>query len=164
MHSNGVRPWDPLVDLPRLVDVSHAAGALFAEYGLDLPPDDPANALLAAEQVLVASAPHPVGFAMLTTMDGDAHLGELAVHPAYGRRGIGGRLLSGSCDWAREHGFTAITLTTFAAVPWNAPWYAARGFTELPEQDWGPDLHEQWAEEKAAGIIVAPRVAMIRRW
>lgn len=163
-NRSGVRPWDPLGDLPRLVDVNRAAGKLFAEHGIELPPDDPANDLLAAEEVLVANAPHPVGFAMLTILDGHAHLAELAVHPAYGRRGIGGTLLARSCDWAKEHGFSAITLTTFVDVPWNAPWYAARGFTELPSQDWGPDLRKQWAKEEAAGILVAPRLAMVRRW
>jgi GNAT superfamily N-acetyltransferase len=163
-HNNGVRSWDPLVDLPRLVDVDRAAGKLFAEHGIELPQDNPASDLLAADEVLVANAPHPVGFAMLTTLDGRAHLGELAVHPAYGRRGIGSRLLARSCDWARDRGFSAITLTTFADVPWNGPWYAARGFTELSTEDWGPELHKQWANEEAAGIIVAPRLAMIRRW
>jgi hypothetical protein len=47
-------------------------------------------------------------------------------------------------------------------VPWNAPWYAARGFTELPAESWGPGLRAVWAAEQAAGIIVAPRVVMIR--
>ncbi len=163
-NNSGVRPWDPLVDLPRLVEVNSAAGARFAEHGLVLPEDNPANELLAADHVLVAVAPHPVGFAILKKLDEHAHLGELAVHPDYGRRGIGTTLLRGSCDWAREQGYPAITLTTFVDIPWNAPWYAARGFTELAEDEWGPGLRDQWEAERAAGIMVAPRIVMIRSW
>lgn len=163
-NNNGVRSWDPLVDLPRLVEVNTAAGELFAEHGILLPEDNPSDELLAADHVLVAVAPHPVGFAILNKLDEHAHLAELAVHPDYGRRGIGGKLLSRSCDWAKEQGYRAITLTTFVDIPWNAPWYAARGFTQLAEEEWGPGLREVWEAERAAGIVVAPRIAMIARW
>lgn len=163
-HNNGVRSWDPLVDLPRLVEVDTAAGALFDEHGLALPEDNPTNELLAADHVLVAVAPHPVGFSIVNKLDDHAHLAELAVHPDYGRRGIGSALLRRSCDWAREQGYASITLTTFVDIPWNAPWYAARGFTELAEDEWGPGLRAQWEAEREAGIMVAPRVVMIRRW
>ncbi|HEX9339387.1 MAG TPA: GNAT family N-acetyltransferase [Pseudonocardiaceae bacterium] len=157
-----VRAWQPAVDLARLVDVSMAADVLFADYGLSLPPDDPTDELLRAEHVLVAGSP-AVGFAEINTVDGRAHLAGLAVHPAYGRRGIGGRLLAAACEVAVEAGHTAMTLTTFVEVPWNAPWYAARGFTELPAESWGSGLQAVWAAEQAAGIIVAPRVVMTRQ-
>ena len=163
-NNSGIRSWDPLVDLPRLVEVNTAAGALFAEHGLVLPEDSPANELLAADHVLVAVAPHPVGFAIVNKLDDHAHLAELAVHPDYGRRGIGTALLHRSRVWAEEQGFRALTLTTFVDIPWNAPFYAARGFTEFPEPEWGPGLRDQWAAEREAGIMVAPRVAMISAW
>jgi GNAT superfamily N-acetyltransferase len=162
--NTGIRAWDPIVDLPRLVEVSTAADALFAEHGLELPPDNPTNELLAADHVLVANAPHPVGFAFLNKLDGHAHLAGLAVHPDYGRRGIGSALLRRSRVWAEDQGYRAITLTTFADVPWNAPFYAARGFTEFPAEDWGPGLRDQWEAERVAGIMVAPRIAMISSW
>jgi ribosomal protein S18 acetylase RimI-like enzyme len=156
-----VRRWRPDVDLARLVEISMAADVMFADFGLSLPPDDPTATLRRAEHVLVAGSP-AVGFAELDTVDGRAHLAGLAVHPAHGRRGIGSRLLAAACDVAVEAGHTAMTLTTFADVPWNARWYAARGFAELPADAWGPGLRAVWAAERDAGIIVAPRVAMIR--
>lgn len=155
---NAIRRWRAPVGLDVLVEVSQAADRLFATAGLLLPPDDPTEVLLRAEHVLVAGQP-PVGFAVVDTVDGLAHLASLAVHPSHGRRGVGGRLLEAACA-ATTH--RAITLTTFADLPWNAPWYAARGFTELPVDDWGPELHRTWAAEREAGIAVAPRVAMIR--
>ena len=77
---------------------------------------------------------------------------------------MGGRLLAAACALVGESGLPALTLTTFVDVPWNAPWYAARGFVELPPAQWGPGFRAVWADEVAAGILVAPRVAMIRRF
>jgi GNAT superfamily N-acetyltransferase len=111
--------------------------------------------------VLVAGSP-AVGFAALITVDARAHLAALAVHPTHGRRHIGTQLLTAACAEAANAGHTEMTLTTFADVPWNGPWYGARGFIELPADVWGPGLRAVWAAEQAAGIIVAPRIAMIR--
>jgi len=157
-----VRRWHPATDLARLVEVTTAADVLFADHGLSLPPDDPTAELRHAEHVLVAGSP-AVGFAALITVDGRAHLAALAVHPTHGRRGIGSQLLTAACAEAAKAGRTEMTLTTFVDVPWNAPWYAARGFAELPADAWGPGLRAIWAAERAAGIIVAPRIAMIRQ-
>jgi GNAT superfamily N-acetyltransferase len=156
-----VRRWRPSDDLARLVVVSQAADVMFAAFGLSLPPDDPTDELLRAEHVLVAGSP-PVGFAVVNTVDGRAHLAGLGVHPEFGRRGVGGRLLTAACALATELGRPAMTLTTFVDVPWNAPWYAARGFVELPVDRWGTGLRDLWATEVAAGIVVAPRLVMIR--
>lgn len=157
-----IRPWEP-ADLARLVVVSQAADRMFADAGLDPPPDDPTDQLRRAEHVLVAYVPPAglsVGFAVVETVDGGAHLATLAVHPSAGRQGIGTRLLDAACELAAERGRPAITLTTFLDLPWNAPWYAARGFAVLPPADWGPELGNVWAAE--ANIMVAPRTAMIR--
>jgi len=156
-----IRRWEPSADLARLVVVSQAADVMFADFGLSLPPDDPTDELWRAEHVLVAGTP-PVGFAVLNTVDGRAHLASLGVHPAHGRRGVGGRLLAAACAVAAAEGRSAMTLTTFVDVPWNAPWYAARGFVELSPDRWGAGLRAVWAAEVAAGIVVAPRIAMIR--
>jgi GNAT superfamily N-acetyltransferase len=125
---------------------------------LRLPPDDPTDELLRAEHVLVAGDP-PVGFAVVNTVDGHAHLAALGVHPAHGRRGVGGRLLTAACE-VTDH--AAITLTTFRDLPWNAPWYTPRGCTELRADRWGPELRDAWAAERDGGVAVAHRVAMIR--
>jgi GNAT superfamily N-acetyltransferase len=155
-----IRPWRPASDLTALVAVSRAADELFAQAGLPLPQDDPAADFRSGRCVLVADAPPPVGFAILTGLDGDAHLAQLGVHPAHGRRGLGARLLAAACDWAAGQGYPALTLTTFADLPFNAPFYARHGFTELPPERWGPQLRAQWAAEEP--IRVAPRIAMLR--
>jgi ribosomal protein S18 acetylase RimI-like enzyme len=156
-----IRPWHEDADLTRLVEVSQAADRMFAEAGLVLPLDDPTDELRAAEHVLVAGAPI-VGFAVLTSVDGNAHLASLGVHPDHGRLGTGSRLLAAACELAGSLGRSAITLTTFVDLPWNAPFYAARGFAVLPPTAWGPGMRDVWAAEHEAGIAVAPRTAMIR--
>jgi ribosomal protein S18 acetylase RimI-like enzyme len=155
-----IRKWRPDDDLARLIEVGLAADRLFAEQGLTLPVDDQPDEFLAAEHVLVAGTP-AVGYAVVNTVDGHAHLAELGVHPDFGRQGIGSGLLAAACRLGTDLGRSAITLTTFVDVPFNAPWYAARGFTVLPREAWGPELRDQWAAEVAAGIVVAPRTAMI---
>ncbi|WP_344103912.1 GNAT family N-acetyltransferase [Nocardiopsis rhodophaea] len=154
-----IRPIES-ADVPRLVSVSRAADTMFAEAGLDLPPDDPRETLAQAASVLVAGDPL-CGLAALTALDGGAHLEQLAVHPDHGRQGIGSALLEAACACAREWGSAAMTLTTFRDLPWNGPWYARRGFVEHPARLWGADLAAQWRAE--ADIQIAPRVAMVRR-
>ncbi|HEU5159014.1 MAG TPA: hypothetical protein VFU43_18605 [Streptosporangiaceae bacterium] len=63
---------------------------------------------------------------------------------------------------AGDHGLPRITLTTFRDIPWNGPWYARRGFAELPRPEWGPQLRRQWQIEVDAGVHLAPRIAMVR--
>ncbi|MFC3995437.1 GNAT family N-acetyltransferase [Nocardiopsis sediminis] len=155
-----VRPLEE-DDLPAAVAASLAADTVFADAGVVLPPDDPRDMLAHASAVLVAGRP-VVGLAALIELDGAAHLEQLAVHPAHGRRGIGSALLEAACGLARSQGSPAMTLTTFRDLAWNGPWYAARGFRPLPESEWGPELRAQWRAEERAGILVAPRIAMRR--
>ncbi|MBB6121959.1 GNAT superfamily N-acetyltransferase [Nocardiopsis algeriensis] len=148
-------------DVPRLVEVSLAADTLFADAGVVLPPDDPRELLEHAGRVLVAvSGAAPVGLAATVAVDGSAHLEQLAVHPSSGRRGIGSALLEAVCAEAAAAGGDRMTLTTFRDLPWNAPWYAARGFSVWAREEWGPGLERVWAAE--APIRVLPRVAMVR--
>ncbi len=157
-----IRPMEP-EDADELVEVSLAADTLFADAGLELPPDDPREMLGHVERVLVAVAEGRVrGLAATVTLDGTTHLEQLAVHPDHGRRGIGGALLEAVCADAADAGRDRVTLTTFRDLPWNRPWYERRGFAVLPRAEWGPDLARQWEAEETAGIMVRPRTAMVR--
>ncbi|MBE3001421.1 GNAT family N-acetyltransferase [Nocardiopsis sp. HNM0947] len=150
-------------DTGALAEVNLAAGRMFADAGIELPPDDPEETFDHAEAVLVAEDPgtgRVLGSAAVGTVDGALHLEELAVDPAVGRRGVGSRLLEEVCARARAQGRRAVTLTTFRDLSWNGPWYARRGFREVPEAEWGPQLHRLWEDE--APIRVAPRVVMRR--
>ena len=121
------------------------------------PPADPSE-YAAAFHIMVAGRP-PVGFVRLEIVDGQAHLEQLAVSPEYAGQGIGRALVMAAMAWAREVGFHAMTLCTFAQVPFNAPFYASCGFSELDHSQWGADLTEL-RESEAILEAIAPRIAM----
>ncbi len=56
-----------------------------------------------------------------------------------------------------------MTLTSFALVPWNAPYYTRLGFVTLPNADQSPELREIRRTEAERGLDTWPRVAMRRQ-
>ncbi|WP_375497244.1 GNAT family N-acetyltransferase [uncultured Jatrophihabitans sp.] len=148
-------------DLAEIPVIDERAEAIFRVSGYDLPAMTfDAPALAEARLVLVIDDP-PAGFAWVEELDGQAHLHELSVLPGAMRRGYGSRLLEAACEWAAEQGYPSITLTTFVDVPWNAPFYATRGF--VADDDPGPGLRAARERERAAGLdAVGARVVMRR--
>jgi len=105
----------------------------------------------------------PVGFSIVTFMDGNPHLDEMDVLPSHGRNGIGSMLLQRVVETAKADGYDVLTLVTFRHIPWNAPFYARRGFEALPGEKIGSEIRALLAEEQAAGIDAENRQAMILR-
>jgi GNAT superfamily N-acetyltransferase len=102
------------------------------------------------------------GFALCGEIDGHAHLFEMDVVPERGRSGIGSSLLEAVCSEAASRGYVAMTLTTLRDVPWNAPFYGKRGFSELAEAEWGQGICEIVARERMLGSPMRLRVMMRR--
>lgn len=146
-------------DLAILPDIDARAETLFRVGGYQLPrfeaavPETPAA-------LLVWGRP-PVGYVRVDRVDDLAHVQELAVIPGQMRRGIGSALLEAACDWARENGLAAVTLTTFVDVPWNAPFYRARGFVEAPAS--APELAAIRQAERDGGLDAVGRRIVMRR-
>jgi ribosomal protein S18 acetylase RimI-like enzyme len=69
-----------------------------------------------------------VGFLAAELIRGDLHIWELAVGIGAQNRGIGRRLIDIASAFAQDRRLGSLTLTTFADVPWNAPWYSRLGF------------------------------------
>ncbi|MEV6827109.1 GNAT family N-acetyltransferase [Amycolatopsis sp. NPDC051102] len=157
-------------DLPALIDVEREAGALFRDVGMDaIADDDPGSvAELAVYQsagrawVSVDAADRPVAYLVADVVDGCAHIEQVSVRPAHARRGLGSALIETLAEWAAARGLQALTLTTFAAVPWNAPYYERLRFRVVPEAEIGPGLRSIRRAEAARGLDTWPRVAMIR--
>ncbi|WP_328292611.1 GNAT family N-acetyltransferase [Kineococcus sp. NBC_00420] len=133
-------------DWDLLPAVERAADGLFRDLGVELPDDvSSVEELQAAGFVLVVGTP-PVGFARVERVDGLAHLQQVSVHPDAARHGVGSSLLAAVLDRAAASGFTGVTLTTFADVPWNGPFYRRRGFATM--SDPGPELLGHVAAEE----------------
>ena len=153
-------------ELVGLAEVEKASEAPFVEAGIVLPPEYMSEAdLRKCAVVLVAPGPSgaPVGFAAISVVDEAAHLAQLSVDAAFGRRGVGRGLLAAVIGWARRGGLPAVTLTTFRDVPWNGPFYRRYGFVDLDEADLTPGLRDIRAHEIAEKPDeIAPRVPMRR--
>ena len=103
-----------------------------------------------------------VGFAIVETVGDDVvHLREIDVVPEAISNGRGTALIEHVATWARARGASRVTLTTFRDVPWNAPYYARRGF-RIVEEPLPPHLARQRQLEREHGIDLMPRVAMSR--
>jgi ribosomal protein S18 acetylase RimI-like enzyme len=100
-----------------------------------------------------------VGFAHVLHLEGGAHLEQLAVHPDHHRRGHGDALLRAAAARAQQEGYDALTLSTFADVPWNRPFYERRGFTVV-ERPTGVLARIQDKEERMGLMAYGPRVVM----
>ena len=149
-------------EFPLLVEIDERADVIFRTAGYDLPdlpPLEPA-ALARAAAVFVAGRP-PVGFVQIEEVDGLAYIVELAVIPRWMRQGIGTALLERACEWARKHDYPAVSLTTFADVPWNAPYYAKRGFVEIIE--FGPGMRAEREQERQRGLDEVGKRIVMRR-
>jgi ribosomal protein S18 acetylase RimI-like enzyme len=88
-----------------------------------------------SEWVAVTGTHEIVGFLAAEVVERDLHIWELAVHAGAQNRGIGRRLIEAATAFACERGLESLTLTTFANVPWNAPWYARLGFAVTREDE-----------------------------
>jgi GNAT superfamily N-acetyltransferase len=109
------------------------------------------------------AADAPVGFAHAELIEpATAHLEEVDVHPAHGRRGLGTRLVLTLCEWATSQGCEAVTLTTFRDVPWNMPFYARLGFEIVSGGVLTSALRAIVDDEARRGLDPTRRVVMRR--
>lgn len=101
-----------------------------------------------------------VGFIAVRTHEADWNIAEISVSEHCQRRGIGKQLMSAVVAQAADHGINRLTLTTFADVPWNAPYYHRNGFSIIPYDQLTPALNSILAQKIAAGLPAKKRYAM----
>lgn len=154
-------------DIPAMFALERRANQMFRAIGYDFVGDadvtdaEEHRAVMLDGLTLVARAGERLaGFAMFTRLDGEAHLDEIDVDPAFQRQGLARRLIADGGKWARAAGYAAMTLTTYAQVPWNAPFYARLGFVAFAPGADRPDLLALIEKEARWGFAVKPRLAM----
>jgi len=152
-----------LADLRELADIERAADTLFPAGRL--PPGDDTypvavlQAACAAGLLFIAEVEERIaGFAVCEIVDCLLHLAGLAVHPDFGRRGMGAALVRKVVDECRARRLDGVTLTTFGDLAWNAPFYQRFGFRIVAEAALSPHLAATLQRERAAGM--QGRVAM----
>lgn len=152
-------------DYAVLPSVEADAAQAFKEHGLssiaEMEPAPPEYYVQLPENaaVFVAEEEAIVGFAVITEIDGQAYLKEISVRRAASGKGVGRALLEHAVSWVAAR-YRWMVLTTFADLPFNAPFYRKAGFQEFtPDGDW-PELKALRIEEHRAGLDVWPRVTM----
>lgn len=157
-------------DLTVMRDIERDAGGLFREIGMPEIADDeplPLDELARYQEddrawVAADDSDVPAAYLVADVVDGDLHIEQVSVHPRAARRGIGRALLDHAAVAAAGRGLRGLTLTTFAEVPWNAPYYARCGFRVLDDSELSPGMRAIREREIAHGLHRWPRVFMRR--
>ena len=157
-----------LADCEALPAIEHAAAEMFRplnlinfDDGIDVAPVDFLERQCGEGLLWVATKDEtPEGFVVVDVREGDYYVSELDVHPDHGRKGLGAALMKVACDEAFARGFDRVTLNTFRDVPWNAPFYARLGFTEIAEADWRPWMIALAGRMEQSGMDLKTRVYM----
>ncbi|MEL6530177.1 MAG: GNAT family N-acetyltransferase [Pseudomonadota bacterium] len=156
-------------DAKHMPAIEKAAGALFSKVeglaglaGTHALPRERLERYIRKGHCLVTHVNDTMaGFLVNEPFQRELHIWEMDVHPNFQQRGIGAGMLRACMVDARNSGFTALTLTTFRDVPWNAPFYARIGFEEVTALDAHPRLAGELAVEADHGLPPERRCAMI---
>ena len=162
-----VRPARP-DDAPHLQEIERRAGQRFRDVGMpEIADDEPPSTDVLARYadagrswVAADDGDRPIGYVLVDTVDGCAHIEQVTVSPDHQGAGIGRALIDEVHRWAVERGMPAVTLTTFTAVPWNALLYEHLGFRVVDEAEIGPELRALRDDEARHGLDPTQRVCM----
>ena len=146
------------------------AGAAFEQYDMsEIANDEPPSIVVLKQYcidqriwVAVDESDRPVAYIMARPLGPHAHIDQVSVTPEHARHRIGSTLIDSVEHWAASHGLSALTLSTFCGVPWNAPYYQRLGFREIPENTLPSELRAIRLDEKRLGLDRWPRCCMKR--
>lgn len=149
-----------------LAELEAAAGAPFADAGMHdvaamgRSPQSLVPFIEAGDAWVADVDGRAAGYIIVEPVDGVLHIEQVSVHPDYMRRGFGSALLDHVANVARERGYPALTLTTFAELPWNGPFYQRNGYRILAAGEETPGLRRIRAHEASLGLDRWPRCCM----
>lgn len=154
----------------RLREIERVAGARFRAIGMDdIADGEPTPAEILRDRVqsgrlyvALDGAATVAGFLIWSPKDGRAYIEEVSVHPDHAGRKLAARLIDRLAEDARDR-YPALTLATFRDVPWNAPYYARLGFSQMPRSEAGPEHQESWHRQTENGLDMSRRLFMIRK-
>jgi GNAT superfamily N-acetyltransferase len=162
-------------ELPQLARIEQSAAARFLDtpyaflaHGEPLPLEVVQQWFQAGQVWVVVertatAAESLVGYAMTRDLEGALYLQEIDVLPEHGQQGLGSALIDTIVIWAKQQGYAVMLLSTFRHIPWNAPFYAKRGFQILGQSMLTAGLCQIRQQEHQAGLPIAERVIMRRQ-
>ena len=165
-----IRPPRP-DELRLLPQIENAADQRYARVGLSFIVDMPPATLASLEyarrrnHLWIALSPYgrPIGFALMKLRGNGAWLDQLSVLDRWQGHGAGTALIERVATQAGQLGFETLHLSTYRDVPWNAPFYARRGFSEVPRARWSRVVRQLMQQENDHGHPSWRRIVMQRR-
>lgn len=156
-------------DAAQIVAIENAATVKFAQIpalaylfgGDQVPVDDVLEWSRQGAICIVETDSRIIGFAAMHVLDSSLYIDEISVLPEVQGTGIGNLLIATVCESARElqrrgEAAARVSLTTYAEVPWNGPWYARRGFCEVPASEVGPGHVQELIKDAHERDLVRP--------
>jgi GNAT superfamily N-acetyltransferase len=164
-----IRPARPH-EIALLPAIENEADRRYARVGLRRILGMPPASIASLEQarrdgrLWIAASPYDrvVGFALMKQLGGRGWLDQLSVLDAWQGHGFGTALIDRTADTARALGCSALFLSTYLGVPWNAPFYARHGFIDLPRGQWILAFRLQFMIESSHGHPPWRRTIMYR--
>ena len=101
-----------------------------------------------------------LGFIVAESLEEALYIVEVSVRQSHQKQGIGSALLRACFTEAERLEKPSITLTTFKAISWNAPYYERLGFEIIGTADMPKYLQLKLENEAAAGFERDKRCAM----
>lgn len=159
-----------LADASLLPDIERSSGEAFRDVrdlawiaDDDVTPAERHAALVGQGTVWVASDPDGrlVGFLSAELHRDALHIWQMSVLSDQQRKGVGRALIGAAESWAESNQLTALTLTTFRSVAWNAPFYQSCGF-KFVDPELHPMLLATLEAERQAGLPFEQRCAMLK--
>jgi len=157
-----------LDEIDALRAIERASAARFIGLMDDLADDEPTpatvlSARIAAGGLLTARLTQTLAaFVMFRPVEDSLYVEQIDVLPQFAGQRIGARLLDAVSDRAGAIALSALTLSTFRDVPWNAPWYRRLGFVDIEDAALTPGLLEIRQAHLARGLDESQRTFMRR--
>ncbi|MEO8559832.1 MAG: GNAT family N-acetyltransferase [Rhodospirillales bacterium] len=101
-----------------------------------------------------------VGFIVADQLEGDTLIETLAILPEFSGAGLGRALVGAATEWGKEIGMGSVLVAAYRDIPWDAPFYARLGFSEVPHRQWSSELHRLRREATLLGHDPARRLWM----
>lgn len=157
-------------DMLRIQEIEQASSRRFARIGMaEIAADAPtSSATLSArigsrDLVVAADAKDiPIGFAMFSEVDACGYIEEMDVLPSHAGRRIGAALIDEIGRRSEARGLSALLLSTFRDVPWNAPYYRRLGFETIEDKAVSLAMARIRRDHMARGLDEKNRVFMRR--
>jgi GNAT superfamily N-acetyltransferase len=123
-------------DVARIQEIEQASSQRFAQIGMheiaaDAPTSSPTlTARIGSRDLIVAvdEKDQPIAFAMFSEIDHCGCIEQIDVLPSHAGHHFGASLIEKIDRRGLARGWSALLLSTFRDVPWNAPYYRRLGF------------------------------------